>query len=200
MFPSGRQGRISYRWETFLYNELQLLCLALTQRHLLIFILGNILCSSVACNVAMKTRSRLKLPPIASGPLVTVQSSRDVYSLTAIEDSSSDKLSLANKSSVDARDVQPTPSSPSAEKPERKFKRTLKGLASTILAQSVWARQTRLRWEEELTSTSNFHEQSQSAALTFNAKGNLFFLDYLATSSQLTVPFSSLWIALSLQV
>ena len=122
----------------------------------------------------MKTHCRLTLPPIVDGGLIAktaMQDGHDIYNSITIEDDSSDKSDSSDEEAIIEENFLSPASSFFNAAPRRKFKRTFKGIASAIVAQSGWAKQARLKWEAELTGISNVNEQSQSKALTFNAKG-----------------------------
>lgn len=122
----------------------------------------------------MKNHCRLTLPPIVDGGLIAktaMQDGHDIYNSITIEDSSSEKSNSPEELSIHSEDNH---SSPAFNTPRRKLKRTFKGIASAILAQSGWAKQARLKWELELTGISNSREQSQAKTLTFNAKGKVY--------------------------
>lgn len=115
----------------------------------------------------MEDRSRFTLPPMVGGALISktvLQGGHDMYSAITIGHRSSDQFS------EDMKSCSTRPATP-VFNPNRKFRRTFKGIASAIVAQKCWATQNRQKWEAELKGISNVVEQKKFDTLTFNDKG-----------------------------
>ena len=115
----------------------------------------------------MENRSRFTLPPMVGGSLIAktiLQDGHDMYSAIAIGQRSSGQIS------DDVKSCSTRQASPVVD-PNRKFRRSLKGIASAIVAQKCWATKARLKWESELSGISKVVEQKKFDSLTFNDKG-----------------------------